>query len=631
MQVLRVGYTLELLGIDEFIQEKLSQKTCLLNSTNDEVKVSMTLPIVSVLKNKIKKHPLLLTLLAAGLLIAGGSATYWTLTQRQTPSQGLPVGANIIPQDALFTLSLTTDAQEWQKLQKLGTKQTQAAINKNLVQLRDRLLNSNGYDFEKDIAPWVGNQVTLAILSPSTTQPALKPAEKNKDATSPQQSMVMVLPVNNPAAAKNIFTAPKTLKPGKWSDRTYQGITIKQIDSPSGEKLSAALLDQQFLVITDHPQATERAIDTYQGKTSLATVAGFGEHFRKIFNPRSFAQFYVNVPIAAKLAAAAPNRALPDQVLAQLQNNQGLAGSITLEPEGIRLTGISWRNSHSQRLLKVENKAGTMQNRVPADTLMMLSGGNLKQWWEDYVSTSQKNPLSPISPEQLRGGVKSLTELDLDRDFLSWMQGEFSVSVIPNTGNNDSAQDFRAGLLFLVQAKDSSNGKSLRRKAEASLKKLDEVMKNQYQFQIQPSRVAGQQVVNWMTPFNTLTASRGWLDDDIAFLVVGAPITDKILPKPDQTLASTLPFQQTVPTEPNPSNGQFFLDMETAVKNFTLSSLFPNQQTFLDATRSIGVTSAVSDNRSTRYNIFIVLKKSNSSAVAPFPPLSAESVMQKLN
>jgi hypothetical protein len=242
-----------------------------------------------------------------------------------------------------------------------------------------------------------------------------------------------------------------------------------------------------------------------------------------------------------------------------------------------------------------------------------------------------RRPLSPISPEQLRGGVKSLTELDLDRDFLSWMQGEFSVSVIPNTGNNDSAQDFRAGLLFLVQAKDSSNGKSLRRKAEASLKKLDEVMKNQYQFQIQPSRVAGQQVVNWMTPFNTLTASRGWLDDDIAFLVVGAPITDKILPKPDQTLASTLPFQQTVPTEPNPSNGQFFLDMETAVKNFTLSSLFPNQQTFLDATRSIGVTSAVSDNRSTRYNIFIVLKKSNSSAVAPFPPFGAESVMQKLN
>ncbi|MBE9201884.1 MULTISPECIES: DUF3352 domain-containing protein [unclassified Nodularia (in: cyanobacteria)] len=584
----------------------------------------MALPIVSVIKKKTKKPSLVLTLLAAGLLIGAGSAAYWFLTQRQTSYRGLPVGANIIPQDALFTVSLTTDPQQWQKLQELGTKETQAEINKNLVQLRDRFLTNNGYDFQKDIAPWVGDEVTLAILSPPTIQPALKPVENDGDAANAQQSMVMVLPVNNLEAAKSILAEPKTLKQGKWIDRTYEGITIKESDGQSGEKLSAALLDERFLVITDHPQATERAIDTYQGEASLTKVGGFVENFPKISNYRPFAQFYVNVPIAARIAAAAPNRALPAQVLAQLQNNQGLAGSMTLEPEGIRFKGISWLNPNSQRVLKVENKAGTMQNRVPAETLMMLSGGNLQRFWEDYVLTSQKNPLSPISPEQLRGGVKSLTEMDLDQDFLSWMQGEFSVSVIPNSSNDDS-KDFRAGLLFMVQARDASDGQSLRNSAEASLKKLDEVMKNQYQFQIQPSTVAGKPVVNWITPFNTLTASRGWLDDDIAFLVVGAPITDKIVPKPDQTLGAYLPFQQTVPTEPNPTNGQFFLDMEMAVKNFALNSLFPNQQLFLDATSSIGVTSAVSDNRSTRYDIFIVLKKDGSSALSPSSDMSAET------
>ncbi|GAX38142.1 DUF3352 domain-containing protein [Nodularia sp. NIES-3585] len=585
----------------------------------------MAPPIVSIIKNKTKKPSLVLTLLAAGLLIVAGSAAYWFLTQRQTSSKGLPVGVNIIPQDALFTVSLTTDPKQWQKLQELGTTETQAEINKNLAQLRDRFLSNNGYDFQKDIAPWVGDAVTLAILSPPTTQPALKPVENDGDAANSPQSMVMVLPVKNLEAAKSILTEPKTLKQGKWIDRTYQGVTIRQSNNQSGEKLSAALLDDRFLVITDHPQATEQAIDTYQGKASLATVGGFGDHFPKISSYRPFAQFYLNVPIAARIAAAAPNRPLPAQVLAQLQNNQGLAGSMTLEPEGIRFKGISWLNPNSQRVLTVENKAGTMQNRLPAETLMMLSGGNLQRFWENYVLTSQKNPLSPISPEQLRGGVKSLTEMDLDKDFLSWMQGEFSVSVIPNSSNDNSAQDFRAGLLFMVQAKDASDGQSLRKSAEASLQKLDEVMKSQYQFQIQPNTVAGKPVVNWITPFNTLTASRGWLDDDIAFLAVGAPITDKIVPKPDKTLGAYLPFQQTVPTEPNPTNGQFFLDMEMAVKNFTLNTLFPNQQIFLDATSSIGVTSAVSDNRSTRYDIFIVLKKSDTSAVSPSSDMNAET------
>ena len=164
----------------------------------------------------------------------------------------------------------------------------------------------------------------------------------------------------------------------------------------------------------------------------------------------------------------------------------------------------------------------------------------------------------------------------------------------------------------MVQASDRSS-------AEASLKQLDEVMKNQYQFQIQPGTVAGKPVINWIGPFGTLTATHGWLDGDIAFLVVGAPISDKIIPNPNYTLASTSPFQQTVPTEPNPTNGQFFLDVERTAKNFPLPTLIPNQQTWLAATRSIGVTTSVSDSRSNRYDLFISLKKADTPAPSSSP------------
>ncbi|AVH70364.1 DUF3352 domain-containing protein [Nostoc sp. 'Lobaria pulmonaria (5183) cyanobiont'] len=580
----------------------------------------MALPLVSVPMKKNKKPSLVLTISAAGLLIGAGSVAYWLLAQRQISSSDLLVGANIIPGDALFAVSLTTDPQQWQKLRQFGTKETQIELDKNLVQLRDRFLTNNGYDFQKDIAPWVGDDVTIAILAPATgNKPAPKPVTTNENAASDQQSMVMVLPVKNPEIAKSILAQPKTLKQGKWSDRTYQGIAIKQSQGQAGQNFSAALLDGRFLVITDSPKATERAIDAYKNKTSLATTGGFTENFPKIANYQPFAQFYVNVPTAAKIAAASPNRPLPAQVLAQLQNNQGLAGTITLESEGIRFKGVSWLNPNSQRVLVVENKAGKMQSRIPAETLMMLTGGNLQRLWRDYVLTSQGNPLSPIAPEQIRGGIKSLTDLDLEKDLLSWMKGEFSLSVIPATPKEGSPNDFRAGLLFMVQTSDAEGGQSLRKSAEASISQLDEVMKNQYQFQVQPGKVAGQPVVNWVSPYGTLTATHGWLDGDVAFLIVGAPIADKIVPKPNYTLAGTLPFQQTVPTEPNPTNGQFFLDVERTVKNFPLPTIIPNQETLLDATRSIGMTSAVSDNRSNRYDIFIELKKVTNATTLPSP------------
>ncbi|MBW4569055.1 MAG: DUF3352 domain-containing protein [Tolypothrix carrinoi HA7290-LM1] len=574
----------------------------------------MALPVVSVLSTQKKKKPsLVLTLSSAGLLIGVGSAAFWLLTQGKLFSRDLPVGANIIPQDALFAVSLTTDASQWQKLRSFGTKETQGELDKYLVELRDRFLTNNGYDFQKDISPWVGNEVTIAILAPDMK----KNAPTDGSGATKEQSMVMVLPIKNPQSAKTILAQPKMLKGGKLVDRTYQGIAIKQTEGQSKENFSAAVLDQRFLVITDNPKATERAIDAYKNKTTLATTGGFADNFPKIANYQPFAQFYVNVPIAAKIAAASPNRPLPAQVLAQLQNNQGLAGTITLESEGIRLKGVSWLNPNSQRTLAVENNAGNMQNRLPAETLMMLSGGNLKRLWADYVLTSHSNPVSPIPPEALRSGVKSLTnnELDLDRDLLSWMGGEFSVSVMPSIAKEGYKEDFRAAFVFMVQASD-------RAYAEASIKRLDDIIKNQYQFQIQQNTIAGKPAVNWIAPYGTLTATHGWLDNDVAYLVMGAPVTNKIVPKPNNTLASTFPFQKTVPSDPNPTNGQFFLDVERTVKNFPLPTLFSNQETVLEATRSIGITSAVSDSRSNRYDIFLELKKGDKPAPLPTPTIT---------
>jgi hypothetical protein len=566
----------------------------------------MRLPIVFEVMKKKKKRSLVLTLSAAGLLIGVGSFAYWFFTQGRPFSKNLPVGANIIPQDALFAVSLTTDTKQWKKLREFGTPETEKELDKNLVQLLDRWLTNNGYNFEKDIQPWVADEVTIAVLPSPVVKPVLKPVP-TKANIAYEQSIVIVLPIKNPAIAKKMLAQPQTLKQGKSTDRTYQGIAIKQTEGQAGEKLSGTLINEQLLVITDNAKATERTIDAYKNQTSVATLEGFAENFSKTSSYQPFAQFYINVPLAAKIAATAPNRRLPLQVLAQLQNNQGLAGTLNLESKGVRLKGISWLSPNSQRVLAVENKAGSMQNRLPSETLMMLSGSNLKRLWADYVSTSGGNPLAPIKPEELRRGVKSLTNLDLDQDLLSWMKGEFSVSVIPNTSRDGSPDNFRAGLVFMVKVSDAKA--RVRQSAETALQNLDNVVKNQYQFKVESATVGGKPVVNWISPFGTLTATHGWLDDNVVFFAFGAPISDKIVPKPNNTLASTLPFQQTVPKELNPAKGQFFLDMERTIKSFPLNLESPAQQALLYAIQTIGITTAVNDNRSQQYDIFVELKK----------------------
>jgi hypothetical protein len=552
---------------------------------------------------KKKKPSLALTLSATGLLIGGGVAMYFFLTQGKLLTGDSLTGANLIPQDALLTVSVTTNPSQWKKLREFGTQKAQGELDKNLTKWGDRFLTSHGYDFQRDIQPWVGDRITFTLLAPTTNVPPPKPVSTDGKEQSQEQPLVIILPIKNPAKAQQIWSQKLKILGNQPPQQSSDGeISIQEIKSPSGNKLSTAIIDQRFVAIADNSSAIKQAINAYKNKTSLAESAGFTDNFAKISNYRPFAQFYVNIPASAQIAAAAPNRRLPAQVLAQLQENQGLAGTISLKSAGIQLQGISWLNPQSQRQLVVENQGGNMAKLLPPETLMMLSGSNLRQLWIDYVSTSKDNPLSPVPPEELKKGIKKYSDLDLEQDVLSWMTGDFSISVVPNLPQSASTEDFRAALLFMVKASD-------RQKAETFFTKLDETVKTQYRFQIKQENVAGKSVVNWIAPFGTLTATHGWLDDNISFFLLGAPITNRIIPPSSNSLANSQTFRNTVPTQLNPSNGQLFVDIERGIKNFPLPNLFPNQNLILGSSRSIGVTSAISDSRSQRYDIFVELKK----------------------
>jgi Protein of unknown function (DUF3352) len=571
----------------------------------------MVTPIFAAPTKKKKKSSLVLTLSSAWLLVVGGAAAYLLLAHGKSLLGSLPPGTSIIPQDALFTVSFTTNPQQWGKLKEYGSKELQTQLEQSLMTLSDRFIAGNGYNFQKDIQPWVGEEVTLAVLAPDASKPKSKPVATNGKISHSQQ-MVMVLPIKNPVIGKNLLSQIQP-PPGKqWSDRTYQNIAIKEAQMDGDEKFSATVIDGKYLVVTDNSQAMEKSIDAYQGKASLANAPGFADNFGKIAQKQPFAEFYINVPFSSKIASAASNPQLPAQILSQLQNNQGLAGTASLEAEGIKLKGVSWLNPNSSKTLVVENNAGKMQSLIPHDTLAMVSGGNLKRLWSDYAIASQGNPLSPVAPEQLRGGLKSLLNLDLDRDLLSWMGGEFSVSLIPTVPKAGEKDKFRTALLFLVQTSDTYGQQSSRARAETSLKQLDEVMRSQYQFKIQSTTVAGKPVINWIAPLGTTTSTHGWLDNNVAFLTIGGSIIDQIITKPNNSLATTPVFKATVPSELESTSGQLFIDVERTTKYFPLASLLPNQptqQTFLDAIRFIGITSEVSDSHSSRYDVFLTMKK----------------------
>jgi len=557
---------------------------------------------------KHSKPPLLLTLGTAAVLVAGGGAAYWYFSQPKAGPGDMLLGADVIPQSALMAVSVTTDSGQWQQLRQFGTPQSQAAFDRSLAQVRDRLLTANGFDYQRDIQPWVGNEVTFAFLG--TSAPFSAPPGTT------QQPVVVVLPIRDGLKAKQVLESPRP-GAGKLSERTYKGFQIKESQGAGNQSYSATVLDGKYLVVTTDPKATDQTIDSYTGKTTLAATPGYSRAIGQIKTENPFGKVYVNLPAAAALSAVNSGKAPPTEQQ-QAQQTQGLAATASLQPNGIEFKGASWLKPDSQRTLEVQNNAKLMPSRLPADTILMASGGNLQQFWRDYSQGAGTNPITPIDPKMLQEGIKTTVGMDWEQDFLAWMKGEFAIALAG--APEGSAPSLPFSILLLAQASD-------RRAAEASFKKLDEAMVNRYKFQVQENQVNGQPVVAWTIPQSGTVINRGWLDNNIAFLSLGAPIANAIVPRPAKALQDSEEFKTAMTPALDPNNGHFFVNVDQAInsKRFPILQLPPGNKELVAAIRSIGVTAAIEDARTVRYNVFAALQKGSTPGPLPSPTVPSPS------
>ena len=568
-----------------------------------------------------KNNPLLLiTLAVVTFLLVGGITSYSLWLQRNILLKNAPLGSQLIPQDALVMASISTNPFQWQELQQYGSLETQAALNKQLADMGNNLLTANGYNYEKDIQPSLAQTIAIAYFDTPTS--SIKPQPKqNQSLEIPfsQTPDLIVLPIENPTQAKQILDRAKSQKVTQVVERIYKGIQIRETQKNNETNYSATALGR-FFVVTNNPTIMDRVIDTYKGADSIITP-DYVERLAKITATNTFAQVYFNIPALSTVAAVNSKGSLSPEKIAASEQKQGIATTVILESEGIRFKSISWLKPKSQRKYKVKNTNSRLPRCFPANTLLMISGGNLAQLWQEYAATAESNPLAPMPPANFSAGLQATLGLDLQKDLLPWMEGEFALALIPAPDdllklpeNLQPSPTLGAGIALMVLSSDRAS-------TDKAFQKLDEALKTRYQFTVENTQINGQPVVKWTSPLGGVIATHGWLEGNIVFFTLGAPITSAILPQPSATLIQTGLFQQVVPNNPKPNNGQIFIDIDRTLNRSTLNlPTLPKQpKSLIQAIRAMGFTIAISDERSTRFDIFVKLQKALTPKLSPPP------------
>ncbi len=569
------------------------------------------------MSSKTKRKPaLILTLGTAIAFIAGGGMAYWWLSNRE-PSipESLPNGLDLVPPTAVMTLSVSTDEDQWRQIRSFGTEQTQLMLDQQLAQWRDRLLTANEFDYQQDIASWVGDTVTIALLPGSgNTSPNEGSEDMTPGAIAPtvaDQPTLVILPIENPLQAQQQLADAPLLNQVEGTERDYNGVTLRDFQLEDGQAYSGAVINNQFLLMGTPPTALEQAIDTYNGETSVMDTEGYRQAVADVASDRPFLQMFVN-------RNGSPGLDVPDtgdQALAPtgslVEGLQGIAATFTPDEQGLQVRLVTW--SAEDRQSTSEGSVSRLPDLLPEDTLILLSTSSFNSFWQTYEQMFSGNPDSVLYPDNLSEGILAQTGVDVDQDLQPLLNQEFAIALLP--GTNPAANNQGFGLVLLADVSD-------RARAETLLTQLDDTMESRHRYQVEEIDINGQPVVTWTSSLDGLPAMRGWVGDRTAFLNLGAPVAEVLLDPSDSSLTSNEQFSLALQSAQTDGNTLFFLNFQQLFQANAEGLAFPLPPTviaFADAIQSIGLSSKVLDSRSTRHDIYLVLSSTRNPGALPPP------------
>ncbi|QQE64038.1 hypothetical protein GFS31_07100 [Leptolyngbya sp. BL0902] len=558
----------------------------------------------------MKAKPLALAV-GVALFVGGGALAFWALGRRSSLMQGLPAGANAIPSNAVVVASLSTDEGQWRRLRQFGTAETQAQFDQALVDWRDRLLTDAGLNFNADLRPWVGSEITLAVLP--SDRPGASPLTDLEGSLA--SNVVVALPINNVGQAQQGL-GNRLVQAEGIGDNPYRGITIQQMESGEGEPIYGAVLSPELALVSPQVALLRQSIDAFRDNQSVVERPGFTRAFEQVERSRALARLYVDVPSAVQALANTADPAIPASRLEALRTPRSLVAAVLVENQGVAIQAISWLDQ-GPVVFNTSNPADQMPQRLPASTLIMLSTGNFQQFWEDFKAGRQLSAAFPLRPEEIALGIQSSTGLVMEEDLVPWMGGEMTLGILepPAPSGSDAPAMPNPALVMMVKASD-------RDAATAALNRLNAVMADRYRYRVETVDQGGVAITQWVAPFDSLTMAHGWLEGDVVFFTIGQGITDLIVPRPNRALATASAFQATTGRAPRPNNGHFFInlrDMATVENSLLLPPLPTEGLISAAALEAIGVTATVLSDRQVRYDITTTLRRGNRPGPLPAP------------
>ncbi|MBD3882705.1 DUF3352 domain-containing protein [Phormidium tenue FACHB-886] len=382
---------------------------------------------------KLRSLLIVLAAIALVLLSAAAAGAVWIaanspVEQLQTLGRSqLDAAALFVSRQSPLVVSLGVNPDRLESVDLLSVPASQRSQRRSeWAEWQQSLFVDTQLNYQRDIQPWLGDQVVLAITTPDVDRDSGNGAQVGYlFAFTPQDSTL----------------ASQTLqrfwqRHAKAKDRiteTYAGVRITYQRSAQTLTTATAVVSDRIVLVANSPKVLRDAINTVQVGQSLTDSDAYQQAIENLpENALGFA--YVNLPQLSTWLTRKPESPsqfrIYDRLLATLDRTPTgwVADTLLLSSLDNPLTPAKPTLSAPVDALRF----------VPAASTVVAAGNDVQQFW-----TQLQTGLAGYEnlTELLRQPVAQLQQqwvVPLP-DLLSWMTGDYAIALLPNPENRSQS------------------------------------------------------------------------------------------------------------------------------------------------------------------------------------------------
>ncbi len=531
--------------------------------------------------------------IAIAVAIVGGGLIYakgwhqFIFEKKLTPI----AAAKLIPDEAIMSSFISTDVNNWTKLEKLGLPKLEELFSEPIGEIEGEL-SEVGISYQQDIQPWIGDAMIAVI-------PTTDDANNIEDA-----NPLVIIGVEDPLKANNFLKKIQSQIDENIEKTKYKGLEITTHTNSNGNTTYNTLLGNK-LVLSNEIDTVKKSIDTYKGEPSLANTAKTKEIFQqKLKIDNSLAQVYF--PHYDRLIASSlQNSGLSEDAIENLQVLESLSFGIGTEDDTIKFQSIAKLDSQLIKQ-KYTNSSGKILATLPEETIIFFSGQGINTFWTELSELAKQEPNFKTALDGARTSTKFVTGLDLDQDIFGWMDGEFAVGIVPNAQPNIPQLNIGLGGAIVLETSD-------RKTAQNTMDKLENKIQQNLGLVSQKSNVKKTDITQWPISNTNLVFSSGWLNKNNLLFTLGSEEITSLYDSGKSSLKTNPKFQAVVKELPKKNLGYFYLDMETIMTE--ISPLLLQQDPEVDklisvfnSITAIGGTTTILDKKTSQTDMVILFE-----------------------